>query len=270
MTDKLGHDQLAESLAAHLRTDRRMTWCDMQLGSAGSVRPDVYAIFKSYVNPCPTAYEIKVSVADFRSDVTSGKWQTYLKFASAVYFACQDDLIAPKDVPTHCGLIVLKGAWRVRKRAVLSPVTVPQEALLKLVIDGVEREGPRHRAASWSGTMDRLRLQQKFGERVAAIINDSESAQAEVEHARNSAKRIIQHAQQEADGIRESLAPLRAQLCDLLQLPVETRDWELKNAVARLRRDLQENPAHEQLKQLTRSIERTLQHHGYKEKEVLV
>lgn len=46
----LGHDELAQSLAAHLRGDARMIWCDLQLGPSGSPRPDVYTIDK-FVRP---------------------------------------------------------------------------------------------------------------------------------------------------------------------------------------------------------------------------
>ena len=75
------HDELADDLAAHLRADRRMVWTNIQLGPSGSPRPDVYAFFKSYVDPRPMAYECKVSLSDFRADVTAGKWQSYRKFS---------------------------------------------------------------------------------------------------------------------------------------------------------------------------------------------
>ena len=98
------HNDLAASLAGHLLGDGRMVWCDMQLGPLPSPRPDVYTIDKSYRHPKPTAYEVKVSVADFRSDVTSGKWQVYRRFAGAVYFAVPAGLASPSDVPDGCGL----------------------------------------------------------------------------------------------------------------------------------------------------------------------
>ena len=63
------HDQLAEDLAAHLKAPDRMVWLNMQLGPRGSPRPDVYTIYKSYVRPQPTAYEVKISREDFRSDI---------------------------------------------------------------------------------------------------------------------------------------------------------------------------------------------------------
>ena len=84
------HNALAKDLADHLLGNpRRLAWLDIQLGPVHSPRPDVYTLDKSYVQPCPTAYEVKVSVQDFRSDVTSGKWQTYLNYAEAVYFCVE-------------------------------------------------------------------------------------------------------------------------------------------------------------------------------------
>jgi len=79
-----GHDALAEDLAQHLRSDKRMVWTDMQLGPSGSARPDVFTLDKVYSRPAPTAYECKISRADLRADTTSGKWQKYLQFAGAV------------------------------------------------------------------------------------------------------------------------------------------------------------------------------------------
>lgn len=79
MADRIDHDELARSLADSLRTDSVMTWTDLQMGPSHSARPDVYTLNKSYVSPCPTTYECKISRSDFLSDVTSGKWQAYLK-----------------------------------------------------------------------------------------------------------------------------------------------------------------------------------------------
>lgn len=191
MSDPLSHDDLAMDLANSLRGDRRMVWADIQLGPSGSVRPDVYAVYKSYTNPCPIAYECKVSLADFRSDVTSGKWQAYLKYACGVYFACEGDLLKRSEIPAHCGLTVLRnGTWRAAKKAVLSPVTIPEEALLKLLIDGVEREGPRCRVRAFKDTMYYDRLRKKFGAAVAKTVSNRVAVEQEIEQARGTAKRI--------------------------------------------------------------------------------
>ena len=268
----LTHDQLAEDLAGSLRNERRMTWCDIQLGPSGSVRPDVYAIFKSYMNPCPMAYECKISVADFRSDVTSGKWQSYLKYATGVYFACEGDLIKKSEVPTHCGLIVLRnGAWRAAKKATLSPVVIPQEGLLKLLIDGVEREGPRIRARHYSDSVQLHNTSAKFGALVARTIKDRLSVEYEIEQAKRTAARIEKDAEFRAEQIlteaADLIAPLRAELCEILGLKLDADRWHLAREVKRVREELAEHPAHAALKLLTRSLQHALMRHGHKEEQ---
>lgn len=137
------HDDLAADLAGHLRGPGRMVWCDMQLGPQGSPRPDVYAIDRSFVKWSPTAYEVKISVADFRSDVTSGKWMSYRRYAGAVVFAVPAGLVAPADLPQGCGLMVRgEAGWRTARKPTRQVVeSLPTAAWLKLLMDGVDREG---------------------------------------------------------------------------------------------------------------------------------
>lgn len=182
---ELSHDELARSLADHLRGEHRMTWCDVQLGPSGSPRPDVYTINKSFVRPSPLAYECKVSTSDFRGDVTSGKWQSYLRYACGVYFASVVGLLSKELVPEHCGLMLrnASGVWRAAKRATLRPVTIPQDALLKLLIDGVQREGPRYRARAWSDSLALEKFSRRFGEIAARTVCDRVAVEHEVRYA---------------------------------------------------------------------------------------
>lgn len=265
----LSHDALARSLADHLRGPERMVWCDLQLGRSGSPRPDVYTIFKSFMRPQPMAYECKVSTADFRADVTAGKWQSYLTYASGVYFACEAGLVLKGDVPEHCGLIVLKdGNWRAAKKPVLRPVTVPQDAMLKLLIDGVEREGPVYRRRCWSESEVTLRLEKKYGEVAARTVRDHMAVQRETEYDRHAAQRIIERANNEAEAIRaeatECIEPLRRELCDVMGLPASASKWELEHAVRRLRAAIAEHPAQQQHRRMTESLQRILERDGFK------
>lgn len=269
MAEALSHDALAADLAAFLRTERVMTWEDIPLGPSGSVRPDVYTITKSFMSPCPTAYECKVTRSDFLSDVTSGKWQSYLKYASAVYFACAVGLFDKKDVPTHCGLIVRhpSGTWRRVKRAVFSPVIIPEEALLKLLIDGVEREGPRIRARQYRDSLMSSQIHAKFGKIVAATVRDRIAVEQEIEYAKATAKRIQDDAQERAVAIRKEadLSPVRAELCEILGLSPTANRYQLERTVNQMRADLKEHPAQDRLKTITNMLQRTLNHHGWKE-----
>src|SRR3990167_5609663 len=140
------HDELMLDLADHLAKPERMMWCDMQLGPSGSVRPDIYTLDKSYIQPKPIAYEIKVSVSDYRSDVTKGKWQSYLDYACGVYFCVPQGLITKADLPTGCGLMVRgEVGWKSLKAPTLAKVNLSFKVMQKLLIDGIGRE---HKNAS--------------------------------------------------------------------------------------------------------------------------
>jgi len=269
----LTHDDLAADLALHLRTEKRMVWSDLQLGPAGSPRPDVYAIFKSYTNPCPLAYECKVSLSDFRSDVTSGKWQSYLEYACGVYFAAEASLgVTKADVPTHCGLI-LRGekGWRAAKKAVLNPVRIPQDAFLKLLIDGIEREGPRCRTARrvHSDHISALEDNQRLGADVALAVRDLQRARLETQWALESAERIRESAEQEAKRIRETamkgLSEERVALASILGIPEDSQVWVFRQAVAKLRVANREHPVLAEYRALTDRVRRAVENHGFKE-----
>lgn len=133
------HDQLQNDLASHLRagTDR-MVWTNTQLGPVGSPRPDVFTVNKSFSRFRTDCYEIKVSVSDLRSDITSGKWQSYRKFGHCVWFAFPRGM-APLDlIPKECGVILRSEAgWRAARKPVAQVLdTLPRDTWLKLLMDG--------------------------------------------------------------------------------------------------------------------------------------
>lgn len=176
---KWDHDELANDLADFLRqSSELMIWTDMQMGPAGSRRPDVYTINKSYSRFVPITYEIKVSKSDFNSDVKSGKWQEYLQFSAGVYFAVPAGMVSKADIPAHAGLIVRnEEGWRRLRTPTLSKVaTLPHEAWMKLLIDGIPREAERQKyqlqcarpeANIW---MMRSELNKRFGEQLGDLI----------------------------------------------------------------------------------------------------
>lgn len=213
-----GHDALADDLAQYLRSDKRMVWTDMQLGPSGSPRPDVYTIDKSYSKPMPTAYECKISRSDLRSDTTSGKWQSYLKFAGAVIFAVPDGLCSPAEIPVGCGLIVRKDAvWRQVRKATRSHVALPMDACMKLLIDGVGRcvgqREPRPRTVKlWE---EHEAVRQKFGAAVAACARDLVAAQDRLTSARADAN-------SEWDRMRSAVELEKARLISSAKKELET------------------------------------------------
>lgn len=202
------HDDLAGDLAQHLRSDKRLVWTDMQLGPSGSPRPDVYTLERSYSNPLPTAYECKISRADLRSDTTSGKWQKYLQYAGAVIFAVPDGLCTPAEIPAGCGLIVRKAqAWRHVRKATRAHVSLPMDACMKLLIDGVGRTvGPHvphpRRLELWS---EHKAVRKKFGEAVALAARDIAAAQETAASARASRDEVWKRLDREVAAKREYL-----------------------------------------------------------------
>lgn len=238
MIQKWDHDDLANDLAAHLRTENRMVWVDMQLGPTGSPRPDVYALFRSYMQPNPVAYEVKVSVSDFRSDVTTAKWARYLSYAYAVVFAVPAGLIGKADVPDACGLIVRnETGWRMAKKPTLQPRNIDQQALLKLVIDGVTREGPKVRAMNRNPYDS---IAKKIGSEAARFIQDAEGVKTRVRNAEAHCGRIIADANVDAERIRtarDEHAPGQwGELIEALGLPSSASVWDVTRAIRDVKR----------------------------------
>lgn len=176
---ELSHDELAHNLAQHLKNESRMVWENIPAGMAGSVRPDVYTIEKSFSNPNPITYEVKVSFSDFRSDVTSAKWKSYLNFSYGVVFAVPRGLVTKKDIPNGCGLITYNGdgIWHTVKKPIMHPCRLDGDIMLKLLIGGAERmtkANPiKNRDFDTYKHMEELR--NKFGKNIAekiALIED--------------------------------------------------------------------------------------------------
>jgi len=177
------HDELQESLAVHLRagTDR-MVWTNTQLGPSGSPRPDVFTVNKSFSRFAADAYEIKVSVSDLRSDITSGKWQSYRKFAHRVWFAFPRGMAPLELIPKECGVILCSDAgWRAARKPVAQVLdTLPRDAWLKLLMDlhPVDMSGnvraPRHASEYTAATLIRKKIGEQVGELFLDVVHAEE------------------------------------------------------------------------------------------------
>ena len=95
----LSHDDLARNLASYLTTYKnKATWLNIWFSSKTrkrAYRPDIVAVNCTLKFPrlYPIAYEIKVSKADFQSDVKKQKYLKYADFATYIYFATPKNLI---------------------------------------------------------------------------------------------------------------------------------------------------------------------------------
>lgn len=235
---KWDHDQLAADLASHLRGGTgRIVWTDMQLGPVGSARPDVYTIDRSFAHPRPTAYEVKVSVADFRVDVTAGKWQAYLHHAECVHFAVPAGLVSREDIPKGCGLLVRgEAGWRAVRGATRQVVKVPETTWLKLLIDGIDRDADRR---AYKGTALRAArfqhaaMDKHLGADVAAAVRDLQGVRAQITALEQRAAAEEEHiAERRAKANRDLEDALRP-LAVALGLPPDVAAWQVADECRR-------------------------------------
>jgi hypothetical protein len=246
-------------LAGHLRAASDcVVWENMQLGPAGSPRPDVFMLRKSYKRFHPVAYECKVSMTDFRRDVTAGKWQSYLKYASGVYFAAPEGMLKKTDVPVECGLILrYESGWRPVKKPTLRVISdLPRDTWMKLVIDGINKRSEEKIKNRHLREWDVYRkVRERYGEKLAKLISDRDEAEFSI-------RRDIQKLERERDSLDEYLAsvlePLKRrmesekkgidlahrQLCLLLGLQEDAPNYEINHALIMLRRAVSESELH--------------------------
>jgi len=244
---KLSHNELAEDLARHLRGNTgRMVWTDTQLGPAGSPRPDVYSVDKSFSNFKADAYEIKVSVSDFRRDITSGKWQTYRPFAHRVWFAFERGLVPISEVPRECGVILRGegGAWRAARKPTAQVLeNLPMHCWMKLLLesnpDPVLQIAPR-RGDTWA-------LQQKarkaFGDEVADLLANRDSARHRIQHETDELERQAVVLRERAAAERRvwdqerarQLATLDADQQELAEALGLSRDCSMRDLISALK-----------------------------------
>jgi hypothetical protein len=261
---KWGHNELQEDLAAYIRANSdRLAWTNMPMGSAGNCRPDVYAIPKSFANFKPLIYEIKVSVSDFRSDVTSGKWQNYMKFACGVIFAVPEGLITKNDIPATCGLIVRhESGWRSAKKPTLQYLdTLPKELWIKLLIDGISRHHDLNRhLTQFNEYVARDKLAKKYGEKVGKLLRDLSNTEANVqqeirrldmvsEEIKSKRERALQLAREEDASINQT----KSDFCTSLGLPTDSNHYMIERRCLELVKRLSEN---EEIQRLTNILSR--------------
>lgn len=232
------HDDLAADLARHLKTPSRLVWEDMQIGPAGSHRPDVFTMEKSYSRPLPTVYECKISVSDFRADITSGKWQKYLDFAGSVTFAVPSGLVTRADIPNGCGFMTRgEDGWCTVKRATRQVSKFSVNNLLKLFIDGYGRElGQMEmtRKANWQAHAE-LKLRRKFGDEIGNVIRDLNQARNMIKYYEGQQETVRKRGEEAARRIRELQEGEWADLRKVLGVAETAGLWEIQREIRNLR-----------------------------------
>jgi hypothetical protein len=81
------------------------------VNSAIDVIPDIIAIKRDYLRKSISIFEIKISRADFLSDVRKQKYLKSMPFASKFYYVCPWDLIQPEEVPDGIGLYYVEDKY---------------------------------------------------------------------------------------------------------------------------------------------------------------
>ncbi|KVE08380.1 hypothetical protein [Burkholderia anthina] len=271
------HDDLAKDLAAHLRgASDRLVWTDMQLGPAGSPRPDVYTVPCSFARFQPVAYECKISVADFRRDVTAGKWTSYLRFAAGVIFAAPAGLLKKEDVPAGCGLIVRgPDGWRSLKGPTLKNMeNLPRDAWIKLIIDGMARLADQSCEQLRAGLCNEWTLEKKLRARLGDVVADAvrdrlnavrrlkaatERLENLAEEAENERRLILDRAKQHAERDAAQIDGARIELAHALGLPASAGAWQIasacKQAARRVCLDSEVKRLRQQLERIQAAIE---------------
>lgn len=139
------HDALCEDLGLSLGV---LPYLNVVLGSAwlgDCPRADVLGVKPSYTRFCVSIYEVKVSRADFLSDIRSGKWRAYLPHCHRFYFATPLGVCEKADLPPEAGWMVQgENSWTSRKAAPSRPVEIPVQTLQALVF-ARQRPGVRGR-----------------------------------------------------------------------------------------------------------------------------
>lgn len=141
------HNELATSLATHLRSrwcQHRVTWENLSFSDWSDpqaslhCRPDVFSIVPTLnVEKCrPWTHEVKISRADFLSDIRSEKWRQYVAFSCRVFFAVPKGLIDPSELPAEAGLWHLDGGqWMlVKSGKFCKEWSLPPRHLMKLIL----------------------------------------------------------------------------------------------------------------------------------------
>ena len=76
-----------------------------------NVIPDIISVKRNYLRKSISIFEIKISRADFLSDVRKQKYLKSMPFASKFYYVCPWDLIQPEEVPDGIGLYYVEDKY---------------------------------------------------------------------------------------------------------------------------------------------------------------
>ena len=156
--------ELAKDLCLHLKSSDWLPFREIEIPGCDNGRVDVAAVKPhAYSSKDLRCYEVKVSRADFFSDVNSNKWRKYLNVFHRVYFAVPQGLVTKNEVPPDAGLIVRgPNGWHVVKGAKGHvPPKLTADSVLALLYRGHEEHIEMRRLADKITAEENLPLAEK-------------------------------------------------------------------------------------------------------------
>lgn len=189
--DKYIAQEIVDLLALRHSKDVFIPECkDGPTHSASHVRMDAWAMNKSWAHPVVSAYEVKVSRADFLKD---NKWPAYLPLCNQFYFVAPGGLIDLSELPAEAGLLTVAGKGKgarllTKKKAPHRDITIPEEVyryiLMCRVSVGAEYVIDRNDSSDfWRRWLRNKAEDQKLGYEVAKRIRQR-ATELEVENVR--------------------------------------------------------------------------------------
>jgi hypothetical protein len=172
------------------------------------LRLDVWAMKKSWSNPCVTGYEIKVSRSDFQRDE---KWRGYLACCNEFYFVCPHGLLKPEEIPEPAGLLVASATGSIlykKKKAGWRDAQIPDTVYRYILMcrAKITRDnGPVKNREYWERWLRDQKIDREFGWNVRGRIKDAfEKRVAEVTEENKTLKR----KHDEYENVRRTLKEL--------------------------------------------------------------
>ena len=162
---------------------------------------DLFAMRRSYSNPCCWIYEIKVSRQDFLRD---DKWQTYLPYCTDFYFVAPPGIIDPAEVPSDAGLLLISKNARMlycKKKAPHRTDAETPISLFKYIVMSrakivsstyTNASNGRDNTAYWQNWLSTKKEKQELGYNVSKKIRElHEEKVIEVERKQKRLERKI-------------------------------------------------------------------------------
>lgn len=114
-----------------------------------SQRMDAWALEGGWSKQSVTAYEIKLTRADFLQDK---KWPIYLEYCNRLYFVAPKGVIERDEIPESCGLMELASTGTrliTRKKAPFRQVLIPQDMWVRALWRSREEEESETSLEDW-------------------------------------------------------------------------------------------------------------------------